>query len=215
MLPPKYLHVRTAGAAALLTMGLGAESLFTAQIAMAAVEQTTTTRIQNADGDKPAAIESRVVGTTATVEGIDYPRRDLQLKGETGNRMTVHVGPEVTRFNEIKKGDRVTLDYFGAVAVSVQPEGSAMPDAGAATAVVRDPGRKPSGLVVNTDSITATVNEIDPQKRTAILTGPDGNAMHVDIAPGVQGLDKIKKGDQVTVRYTRSVAIAVRKPGQM
>ena len=58
----------------------------------------------------------------------------------------------------------------------------------------------------------ATVVKINAKKRTAVLKGPDGSEFPIDIAPDVQHLENVKKGDQVVVKYTQSLAMSVSKP---
>lgn len=211
-----FFVVRGVCVASLLALGANAGFAAGDTVAAAATSRTAKQKLESGDVEKPAAVDADVVSVSATVANVDYQKRELTLQGDQGGNMTVQVGPDVTRFNEIKKGDRVDVDYFESVAITVQPPdavgGGAM--AGAQTAVVRNPGKKPSGMVIDTDMVTATVASVDAKNRTAELTGPNGGNIHVEIAPDVPDIDKLKKGDQVKVRYTRTLAIAVRKPGQ-
>jgi hypothetical protein len=56
---------------------------------------------------------------TATVEAIDYKSRTVTLKGPEGNVHTFKVDPAAKRFNEVKKGDQVTIKMTEAIAISV------------------------------------------------------------------------------------------------
>jgi hypothetical protein len=60
--------------------------------------------------------------------------------------------------------------------------------------------------------VTAKVEAIDPQKRTVTLRGPQGNAVTLKVDEQVQKLDQVKAGDELVVRHTEAVAIAVQKP---
>ena len=55
----------------------------------------------------------------AIVTGIDYRKRIAKVKTPDGEIVTVHATPEMTRFDEVKTGDRVVVDVTEAVAVSV------------------------------------------------------------------------------------------------
>jgi Cu/Ag efflux protein CusF len=70
-------------------------------------------------GEKPHGRAVQTTTVTATVEAIDYKARTVTLKGPAGNVRTLTVGPEAKRFNEVKKGDQVTVNLTEAVAVSV------------------------------------------------------------------------------------------------
>lgn len=163
--------------------------------------------------EKPAAVEAAVVSLTATVKDIDYKTRVVTLQKKDGTAVSMEVGPEAVRFNEVKKGDVVQVDYMESVAVVVQsPDAKIATVEGSNMAVVRNQGKKPSGVAVATDVVTATVVKINAKTRKATLKGPQGNMIEVDVAPDVKNLENVKKGDQVLVKYTRTLAIDVRKP---
>ena len=71
-------------------------------------------------GAKPGIATVSTTEITAKVEAIDYAKRTLTLKGIEGNTKSFKVGPNVQRFNEIKKGDNVVLRYSEAVAITVE-----------------------------------------------------------------------------------------------
>jgi Cu/Ag efflux protein CusF len=56
---------------------------------------------------------------TARVEDIDYQSRMVTLKMPQGDTMSLKVGDQVKRLNDIKKGDEVVVRYTQAVAISV------------------------------------------------------------------------------------------------
>jgi hypothetical protein len=58
-----------------------------------------------------------------------------------------------------------------------------------------------------------TVEDIDRANRLVTLVGPSGNAFTVHAGSQVKNLDKVKKGDQVLVRYYQSMAVDVVVPG--
>ena len=163
--------------------------------------------------EKPAAVDAAVVSMTATVKAIDYKTRMVTLEKADGTTVSMEVGPDAVRFNEVKKGDIVDIDFMVSVAMVVQS-----PDAGISTvegsnvAIVRNEGKKPSGVAVATDVVTATVVKINAKKRTATLKGPDGMTYDIDVAPDVKNIENVKKGDKVMVKLTRTLAIDVRKP---
>jgi hypothetical protein len=167
-----------------------------------------------ADQAKPGVFEAAAGTLTATVVDIDYTNRMVTLKDDKGSIMSMQVGPEAVRFNEVKKGDVVQIDYLESVGVVVtSPSDTIATAQGSSTVMVRNKGKKPSGEMVTTDVVTATVVKINAKTRKATLKGPNGNEFVIDVAPDVQNLQNVKKGDQVLVKYTRTLAIDVRKPG--
>lgn len=63
----------------------------------------------------------------------------------------------------------------------------------------------------DTQSITATVEAIDSAKREVTLKGPKGNVVVVEVPESVKRFSEIKVGDQLTVKYTESLVVALRK----
>jgi hypothetical protein len=162
---------------------------------------------------KPGVVEAAAASMTGTVTAIDYKTRMVTLKSSEGKEATMEVGPEAVRFNEVKKGDKIKIDYLESVAVMVtNPHDTVGSGEAPGTLFVRNKTAKPSAVAVHTRVVTATVEKINAKKRTAVLKGPDGNEFPIDIAPDVQHLENVKKGDQVVVKYTTSVGITVSKP---
>lgn len=73
-------------------------------------------------------------------------------------------------------------------------------------------GEKPGAVMTDVVAVTATVEAVDHDKRTVTLKGQEGNAVALKVDKEVKKLKQVKKGDEVVVRHTEAVAIAVRKP---
>ena len=161
---------------------------------------------------KPSAVESGSGNITANVVSIDYKSRIVKLKSLDGSLITMEAGPEITRLNEVKVGDKVTIDYLVSVAVAVESVTGA-PGAieGAKSVVIRNKTKEPSGIRVDTEVATATVEAINAEKRTATLKTADG-LIPIQVSPDVRHLENVKVGDQVQVRLTRTVAMKVSRP---
>ena len=160
----------------------------------------------------PGAIVANVITLEATVEAIDYQKRTVTLKGPDGTTKTLTVGKEVKNFDQIKKGDKVKVDFLEEVALFMRKP-TEPPDA-AETAVVgvAPKGKKPGMFNVNTVEITANVEAIDYKKQTITLKGPEGNLVTFKVDKSAKRFKEVKKGDQVVLRYTEAFAINVTKP---
>jgi hypothetical protein len=162
--------------------------------------------------DRPGGTIVNTTTVTATVDAIDYNKRKVTLKGVDGNTVTVDVGPEVKNLKQIKKGDQVVVDQVESLAIIVTAKGEVPPAAGQASRIeTAKPGEKPRAVAVATETVTATVEAIDYDKRTVTLRAPTGETRSLTVGPEAKRFDEVKKGDQVTVRYTVATAIAVRK----
>jgi len=79
-----------------------------------------TSYIQTAKpGEKPHGVAVQTTQITATVMDIDYKARTVTLKGPEGNTRTIKVSSEAKRFDQVKKGDQVTLNVTVATAIAV------------------------------------------------------------------------------------------------
>jgi Cu/Ag efflux protein CusF len=62
-----------------------------------------------------------------------------------------------------------------------------------------------------TVSVTATVEGVDLGHRIVTLKGPDGNFVAVEVPESVKRLSDVKVGDRLTIKYSESLVLAVKK----
>ncbi len=70
-------------------------------------------------GKMPGGVITETVQIQADVEGIDYGKRTIALKGPAGEIQTYVVSKEVKRLKDVQKGDQVVLDVTQALALEV------------------------------------------------------------------------------------------------
>jgi len=68
--------------------------------------------------------------------------------------------------------------------------------------------------VSETQSLTATITAINPATREITFKGPKGNSVTLVASDEVKRFNDLKVGDQVTVKYTESIAVRLAKPGE-
>jgi Cu/Ag efflux protein CusF len=162
--------------------------------------------------DRPSGVTVQATSITATVEKIDYKTRTVVLKGPQGNVVEMQVGEEAKNFNQVKKGDKVTFDYYESVAIDVQ-KSKGEPLAKETETITRaKPGEKPGGTIKTTGIMTARVEKINYQTREVSLKLAEGNTMNLTVGPQVKRLEEVHKGDEIVVQYTSTVTISVAKP---
>ena len=71
--------------------------------------------------------------------------------------------------------------------------------------------QKPGVVVGDVVVVTATVEAVDKDKRPVTLKGPEGNVRTIKVDPRVKNLRQVKVGDELVIRHTEAVAIAVSK----
>jgi Cu/Ag efflux protein CusF len=158
--------------------------------------------------ERPKVVKERAIKMTATVEAIDLDKRHVTLKGPTGEKKTITVGPEARNLPQVKVGDLVTVTYYESMAVEVVKPGSGSGAGQASTIVRAKPGEMPGGTAIRTATVMATVTAIDKKENTLTLKGPQGNTV---IAPveDPANLDKVKVGDELMITVTEALAISV------
>ena len=176
-----------------------------------AAESTTTGK---STAGKPSVTKSALVTATATVQAIELKNRLVTLKDEDGNTFEILVGKEARNLPQVKVGDIVEVTYYESVAVNVYKPGEAPSGAESTSVLARSkPGGKPGGITAKQVTVTATVQSIDKKNQTAVLKGPEGNVVKVNVK-NPKNLENVDVGDEVVITYTRAYAISVEKPAK-
>ena len=167
----------------------------------------------NAQTETPRVFLAQTNHLKATVEAIDYDKREVTLKGPEGKSARFAVSDAVKNFPQMKKGDEVNIGYYESIALAIAKPGETLPATSRSEALAtRPPGQKPGGAAVSVTDTTATVEDIDRDKREVTLKGVDGNLIKVWVDPSVGNLQRIKIGDQITASRTEALAISVEAP---
>lgn len=158
--------------------------------------------------DGPAAVIAGVTRVSAVVEAVDPATREVTLKGEEGNMVTIVAGPEVRNFDQIAVGDKVVAEYYEALAMVLEKDGKGVREKVEQLSGTRaELGEKPAGTVTKTIDAVATVEAIDKETRTIHLKGAEGT-LSLKVPPAID-MDQFSVGDEVRARYEQSVAIQV------
>lgn len=168
----------------------------------------------NASSSEAGVEGGAVVGTlelTARVEVIDNYARTATLQREDGSRFTVKVGPEAVNFDQVRVGDWVELTVTEELVVYLNVVGAPQNDELSAMVALSPKGGKPGGLVADTVQITGTILAIDPANNTVTLQFEDGSSKTFPVSKAVD-LSKRNVGEQVVFRFTKMMAISVKKP---
>jgi hypothetical protein len=146
---------------------------------------------------------------TATVEAIDASTRTVTLKGPKGNYVDVVAPDTVTRFNEIKVGDKLTAKYYENVVVRLKHPGEKTVDSDA-TAVTKGTGGMPGATAATQRTITATITAIDPAVPSITFSGPNGWSYSSRVEDK-KALATVKVGDRVDITWTAAVLASFSK----
>jgi hypothetical protein len=165
--------------------------------------------VNTAEAERPAFVTGDLVTERAKVLAVNRPERMVVLRGEDGGTIGLILDERVRNFDQIEVGDTVTAQYQEATAIFVRPATGA-PAAEPTGTLERAPlGARPSAVATSTNEITATVESIDYANRIVVVKGPSGRARTFKVGPEVTRLDAVQKGDEVVVRHTEAIAVAV------
>ena len=156
----------------------------------------------------PGGITQRTATMTAVVIAIDYEQRIATLKDSMGTRKTISVGPEVTNFDNIEKGDQVNIEYIEEMVIFLKGLGLPNEDGTGVIAARAPEGSKPAAAVAGVVELTAVVEAIDVVNRTATLKFSDGETQVVPVREDIE-LKQEQVGREVVIRTTTALAVTV------
>jgi hypothetical protein len=160
--------------------------------------------------ESPRPVESAAVTTesSATVTAIDKAERRVTLKAPTGDKFVVSVPRDVKAFDTLKVGDKVDIDYYQSVAVSILPPGTKPSETERAASMASAGG----GAMGKALTITARVVNVDADANEVTFKGPQGATKTVKVQdPDLQKkLPDLKPGDSVQLTYTEAAAADIR-----
>ena len=151
------------------------------------------------------------VRAKAKVTGVDRASRKITLQEEGGDEHSMIAGPEIRNFDQIEVGDTVTAEYVVAIGVYARAPGEPPSGAAGSGVEVAPKGQKPAARVMEETEVTATIDDIDYAKRTVKLRNAEGRTQLINVNERVQNLEQFKKGDEIVIRHTESLAIEVTK----
>ena len=172
------------------------------------IEPTTTAVYQQG---VPGGIIVETYKNTATVTAIDAANRKVTLVTPDGRKETFKAGPEVVNFDQIRIGDQVKATLTEQLAVYMAKDNPPASEGEAALVALAPKGAKPGGLMANTVQVIAKVTAIDLKHHKATLKLPDGTTKTVAVRKDVD-LTQRQVGEEVVIRCTEAIAIAVEKP---
>jgi hypothetical protein len=145
----------------------------------------------------------------ATVDAIDYGNRSIALTGPNGKTEIFTVSSAVRNFSQIKKGDKVSVEYFTRMYASVRKATDTLSTTVIGAVALADLGQKPGIVCVRQAIIEANVEAIDYATRVVKLKTTAGDLLTLTADPKLKDLDKVNVGDQVVFDYTEAVSITV------
>jgi Cu/Ag efflux protein CusF len=167
-------------------------------------------------GEKPSfekgIFASESSSITAVVEKIDHQARTATLKGPQGGTVELTVNQSAKNFDQVQKGDHVTLSYYGELFLKLQKSGDATATAEASVMQSVPKGQKPKVVKVDTIDGMVTIESVDAKARTVTVRNAKGELKTHTIGESVADFEKLKVGDQIYYSYAQVVVLEVAKP---
>ena len=166
---------------------------------------------------KPTVIDAAVTDNRyqlyeGEVVKIDKKTRTITFKNKEGESKFV-AGPDIINFAQIKKGDRVSVNYELAVAIElIKTKSDGVRSKVETNTVTKSKAdEKPSETITNRTTIIADIVEVNREQRLVSVKGPSGKITTVTVKnPAL--LADINVGEQVKVIYFDAMAASISTP---
>jgi lipopolysaccharide export LptBFGC system permease protein LptF len=166
---------------------------------------------------KPVVIDAAVTDNVyqlyeGEVVKVDKKTRTITFKNKEGESKFV-AGPDIKNFDQIKKGDRVNVNYELAVAIElIKTKSDGVRSKTETNTVTKSKStEKPSETITNKTTIIADIVEVNREKKLVSVKGPSGKITTVTVKnPAL--LADVQVGEQVKVIYFDAMAASITTP---
>lgn len=167
--------------------------------------------------NKPMVIDAAAVDNSyllyeGSVIKTDKKTRTITFKNNEGESKFV-AGPEIKNFDQIKKGDRLSVTYQLAVAIELIKTKSdgVRSKVETNTVTTSKANEKPSETIANKTTIIADIVEVNREKKLVSVKGPSGKVTTV-VVKNPALLADVNVGEQVKVIYYDAMAASITSP---
>ena len=164
-------------------------------IALSSARQTVT---------KPG----ETVTATATIKTIDAANRFVVLRDDDGSEVGVFAPPELTRFDELRTGDRVTFTYYESTVYRVKPPHAVKSGVREKVAAIEGAATLPSATFSHQSTERVTVKAVDRDAPSITVVTADRRIVSRKVE-NRSLLEGIKRGDRIDITYTQALLATV------
>jgi hypothetical protein len=155
----------------------------------------------------PGHIAEARFTSTFEVVAIDAPKRRITLREEGEEPATYEVDKDVRNLEQVKVGDRVTVDQYVGTAITLLPPGE-LRDRDASGIDRSKPGEKPGGVAIRTRTRIERVSSIFPDTKEFLTRSAKGKLTTWKVKDA-KALEKFKSGDRLLLTSMSALAINV------
>jgi hypothetical protein len=177
--------------------------------AVAAAALALMVRVSAWDGAQPKGVAQEAMAVSGVVEEVDRAGRLVTIRAGNTVQAPIYAGPDMPIFDQLARGDLVTIRFYDAVIVEVTP-GARMAPPRDTTAEAQQKLVRPDAAVLQQLTLVVTVDSIDAATGMVTYHGVDNRRVQ-RLVQQRQLLEGVKAGDVVTIRQTRAQAVAIEK----
>ena len=157
---------------------------------------------------QPTGVMQQVYEVSGTVDRIDRAGRLVTVTADDGLQTPIYAGPDLPIFDQLARGDFVTIRYYDSYIVAATP--------GARMVPLENTTKEAQKLdtaeanIMQQLRLVVTIDAIDRATNLVTYHGVD-NRRVLRAVQRPQLLEGLKVGDVVTITYTRARAASIQK----
>jgi hypothetical protein len=158
---------------------------------------------------QPSGVTQQVFEVSGAVEQVDRVGRLVTIRSADGLQTPIYAGPELPVFDQLARGDYVTIRFYDSYIVEATPRARMGPIEDT-TAEAQKKLNTSDASVLQQIRLVVTIDAIDRATNLVTYHGVDNRR----VLRGVQYpqlLEGLKVGDVVTITYTRARAASIEK----
>ena len=158
---------------------------------------------------EPRGVSQEISAVSGQVEEVDRIGRTVTLRVGNTVQAPIYAGPDMPVFDQLNRGDVVTIRYYDSYIVELTPGARMAPPENTTAQAQKDLDRDDAGVTQQT-KLVVTVDAVDPATSMVTYHGFDNRRVlrQVQHPKLIEGL---KAGDVVSITYTRARAVAIEK----
>lgn len=159
---------------------------------------------------QPRGVIQEISAASGEVDDIDRVGRMITIKSAGTVQYPIYVGPDLPIFDQLSKGDVVTIRFYDSVIVDLTPGARIGPIEVTTAEAQKALDQRGDAQVMNQTKVTVTVDAIDLATQQVTYHGFDNRRVlrqvqHLNL------IDGLKVGDVITITYTRARAATIEK----
>ena len=158
---------------------------------------------------EPRGATQQVFGVSGVVDDVDRVGRNITIKSGGVIQSPIYVGPDLPIFDQLNRGDTVSIRFYDSVIVAVTPNAPLAPLTNTTVEAKKALDRADADVIQQT-TMTVTVDAIDATNRVVSYHGFDNRPVMRQVQHP-QLIEGLKVGDVITITYTRARAAAIEK----